>query len=95
LPPRALSLESGCKDKAIISLFPNILAIIFQVFFSHHRKILAGKTLGRKVFSPPHGKKGPSPPASPGSRRDSTGKTTGKKIIIPEYTPFKDARERL
>ncbi|MBS7157035.1 MAG: hypothetical protein KH112_15705, partial [Sanguibacteroides justesenii] len=50
LPPRALSLESGCKDKAIISLFPNILAIIFQVFSNHLHKNVTSKTLGGKLF---------------------------------------------
>ena len=29
----ALSLESGCKDKAIDSPFPNIFDIIFKVFY--------------------------------------------------------------
>ena len=57
-PPRELAVPSsrppfrfsGCKDKAIISLFPNILAIIFQVFSANNYKSVTSRTLGGKLF---------------------------------------------
>ena len=89
------SLESGCKDKAIISLFPNILAIIFQVFYARHHKSVTGKTLGGKLFSRSFNKGWAILPGSTGSRRDPAETTTANGIVIPELNPFKDTRERL
>ena len=54
--PRALSLESGCKDKAMIPPFPNFFTIIFHLFFKPPTNTLTGKTLGRKVFTGKTGK---------------------------------------
>ena len=42
--PRALSLESGCKDKAFLSFPPNLFRSFFKLFFSRPRlKGPAGK----------------------------------------------------
>ena len=49
--PRALSLESGCKDKAMIPPFPNFFTIIFHLFFKPPTNAVTGKTLGR-IFLP-------------------------------------------
>ena len=49
--PRALSLESGCKDKAMIPPFPNFFTIIFHLFFKPPTNTVTGKTLGRKFQS--------------------------------------------
>ena len=49
--PRALSLESGCKDKAMIHPFPNFFTVFFHLFFKKTTKTMIGKTLGRKLFS--------------------------------------------
>ena len=49
--PRALSLESGCKDKAMIHHFPNFFTVFFHLFFKKTTKTMIGKTLGRKLFS--------------------------------------------
>ena len=54
--PRALSLESGCKDKAMIPPFPNFFTIIFHLFFKPPTNTVTGKTLGRKNFTGKTGK---------------------------------------
>ena len=54
--PRALSLESGCKDKAMIPPFPNFFTIIFHLFFKPPTNTVTGKTLGRKIFTGKTGK---------------------------------------
>ena len=52
----ALSLESGCKDKAMIPPFPNFFTIIFHLFFKPPTNTVTGKTLGRKNFTGKTGK---------------------------------------
>ena len=54
--PRALSLESGCKDKVMIPPFPNFFTIIFHLFFKPPTNTVTGKTLGRKIFTGKTGK---------------------------------------
>ena len=66
--PRALSLESGCKDKANVPPFPNILTIIFHLFFKGWHKNLAVKPLGTTLFSPGPREKAPPPPGTTPSR---------------------------
>ena len=54
--PRALSLESGCKDKAMIPPFPNFFTVFFHLFFKPPTNTVTGKTLGRKIFTGKTGK---------------------------------------
>ena len=54
--PRAISLKSGCKDKAMIPPFPNFFTIIFHLFFNPPTNTVTGKTLGRKIFTGKTGK---------------------------------------
>ena len=54
--PRALSLESGCKDKAMIPPFPNFFTVFFHLFFKPPANTVTGKTLGRKIFTGKTGK---------------------------------------
>ena len=54
--PRALSLESGCKDKAMIPPFPNFFTVFFHLFFNPPANTVTGKTLGRKIFTGKTGK---------------------------------------
>ena len=60
--PRALSLESGCKDKAMIPPFPNFFTVFFHLFPINARNHMNSKTLHGKVFfhgtCPDHGKNG-------------------------------------
>ena len=65
--PRALSLESGCKDKAMIPPFPNFFTIIFHLFFKPPTNTVTGKTLGR-IFLP--GKRERPPGKGRGRRQD-------------------------
>ena len=43
--PRALSLECGCKDKAMIPPFPNFFTVFFHIFSINARKHVKRKTL--------------------------------------------------
>lgn len=45
-----LSLESGCKDKAMIPPFPNFFTVFFHLFPFNARNHMNSKTLHRKVF---------------------------------------------
>ena len=65
--PRALSLESGCKDKAMIPPFPNFFTIIFHLFFKPPTNTVTGKTLGRKKLL---GKRERPPGKGRGRRQD-------------------------
>ena len=47
--PRALSLESGCKDKAMIPPFPNFFTIIFHLFSINTRNYMNRKTLQTRI----------------------------------------------
>ena len=47
--PRALSLESGCKDKAMIPPFPNFFTIIFHIFSINTRNYMNRKTLQTRI----------------------------------------------
>ena len=47
--PRALSLESGCKDKAMIPPFPNFFTIIFHLFSINPRNYMNRKTLQTRI----------------------------------------------
>jgi hypothetical protein len=51
-----LSLESGCKDKAMIPPFPNFFTVFFHLFFKPPTNTVTGKTLGRKIFTGKTGK---------------------------------------
>ena len=46
---RALSLESGCKDKAMIPPFPNFFTIIFHLFSINTRNYMNRKTLQTRI----------------------------------------------
>ena len=83
--PRALSLESGCKDKAMIPPFPNFFTVFFHLFFKPPANTVTGKTLGRKIFTgKDHREKG------------GKGGTTGKRDrALARQAPFMDTRERL
>ena len=76
----ALSLESGCKDKAIDSPFPNIFKVIFKVFY----KPLDNNTL-----------KKPCPGMIQGIHGVVPVKFRYKLVSKSFQSPFKDARERL
>ena len=51
--PRALSLESGCKDKAMIHHFPNFFTVFFHLFFQDNHQNREWQKVMEKTFSRP------------------------------------------
>ena len=51
--PRALSLESGCKDKAMIHPFPNFFTVFFHLFFKKKHQNHDWQNVREKTFSRP------------------------------------------
>lgn len=78
-PSLALSLESGCKDKANLSPFPNFFTVIFHLFSTDDHNHVNRKMLEGKLFPSHPGKNGPGLPRSTGSRRDVTGESDRQK----------------
>ena len=48
--PRALSLESGCKDKAMIHHFPNFFTVFFHLFFKKKHQNHDWQNVREKTF---------------------------------------------
>ena len=97
--PRALSLESGCKDKAMIPPFPNFFTIIFHLFFKPPTNTVTGKTLGRKNFTGKTGKTtgkregkaarpGKGTTLSPGKHLSGTPVNVFETSLIREWHAF-------
>lgn len=65
--PRALSLESGCKDKANLSPFPNFLPVIFPFFSPATRNDMQDSSLPGDIFPPGEhpGRRGQTRPPEP------------------------------